>query len=166
MSGHSKWAQIKHQKAAADQKKGKLFSKLAREIAIAAKSGNNLELVLGRAKALGMNKEAIERAIARGTGTGKEGNIEEIVYEGYGPGGTAFLVEAATSNRNRTASELRHLFSKYGGSLTPPGSTTYLFNSQIPKIELPLPAVGQVKKLIEELENHEDVLAVRTNALL
>lgn len=136
MSGHSKWAQIKRQKGAADQKKGQLFSKLAREIAIAAKQGGDpgfnfkLRLVLDRAKTSGMTKEATARAVKRGTGEDDSAAIEDVVYEGYGPGGTAFLVQAATDSRNRTTSNLRHIFSKHHGNLGSQGSVAFLFTAR------------------------------------
>ncbi|MDP3741532.1 MAG: YebC/PmpR family DNA-binding transcriptional regulator [bacterium] len=133
MSGHSKWAQIKRQKGASDQKKGLAFSKLAREISLAAKGGgdpgNNyrLRLALDRAKDAGMTKEAVERAVKRGTGELQGNQIEEVAYEGYGPFGTAFLVEAATDNTNRTGSEIKHIFSKHGGNLGAQGSVAWQF---------------------------------------
>lgn len=133
MSGHSKWAQIKRQKAVTDKKKGQVFSKLTREITIAAKSGGEpdmnfkLRLVLDRAKAAGMPKDNIERAIKRGTGEGQEGQLEEVIYEGYGPFGTAFLVEAATDNKNRTSSNIKHIFEKHGGHLGTQGSVGWQF---------------------------------------
>lgn len=133
MSGHSKWAQIKRQKAVVDKKKGQIFSKLTREITIAAKSGGDpdmnfkLRLVLDRAKAAGMPKDNIERAIKRGTGEGQEGQLEEVTYEGYGPFGTAFLVEAATDNKNRTSSNIKHIFEKHGGHLGAQGSVAWQF---------------------------------------
>ena len=119
MSGHSKWSTIKHKKGAADAKRGKLFSKLSRAIMVAAKEGgpdpgSNLALqnAIEKARSYSMPKDNIERAIAKGSGAGSEGaGFETIVYEGYGPEGVAVLVEALTDNRNRTASEVRHLFS-------------------------------------------------------
>lgn len=133
MSGHSKWAQIKRQKGAADQKKGQLFSKLAREIAIAAKGGGDpasnfkLRMVVDKARAAAMPNENITRAIKRGTGEGDGGTLEEIIYEGYGPFGTAFLVETATDNKNRTASEIKHIFQKHGGHLGAVGGVAWQF---------------------------------------
>ena len=133
MSGHSKWAQIKRQKGIVDKKKGQIFSKLVREITIAAKQGGNpgmnykLRLVLDRAKGAGMQKEAIERAIKRGTGEEEGGTLEEAVYEGYGPFGTAFLIEAATDNKNRTVNNIKHIFSKHGGVLGTAGSVAWQF---------------------------------------
>ena len=133
MSGHSKWAQIKRQKGVADQKRGQIFSKLSREIALAAKAGGDpktnykLRLALDRAKDAGMPKEAVERAVKRGTGELKEGQIEEVMYEGYGPFGTAFLVEAATDNKNRLSQEIKHIFTNHQGHLGAQGSVAWQF---------------------------------------
>src|SRR3989344_3979526 len=124
MSGHSKWAQIKRQKGAADKKKGLVFSRFAKEIAIAAKNGGDpgsnfkLRLVLDRAKEAGMTKDAMDRAIKRGTGENQDAAaIEDVVYEGYGPGGTAFYVQAATDSTNRTYQNVRPIFSKHAATL-------------------------------------------------
>jgi YebC/PmpR family DNA-binding regulatory protein len=134
MAGHSKWANIKHRKAAQDKKRGKLYTTLIREITVAARLGGgdieaNPRLRAAVDKALGANmpKDTIERAIARGAGDGEGADVEELVYEGYGPGGVAILVEAMTDNRNRTVAEVRHAFSKYGGNLGTDGSVAYLF---------------------------------------
>jgi YebC/PmpR family DNA-binding regulatory protein len=135
VAGHSKWAQIKHKKKATDAKRGQLFSKLARAIIVAAREGGpdpaaNLALqnAIEKAREASMPKENIERAIARAAGAGSEGAAyEHVAYEGYGPGGVALYVEALTDNRNRTASEVRHLFSKHGGSLGESGSVAWLF---------------------------------------
>jgi YebC/PmpR family DNA-binding regulatory protein len=136
MAGHSKWANIKHRKAAQDKKRGKIYTKMIREITVAARSGgggdpgSNPRLRLAMDKALGVNmtRDTIERAIRRGTGEGDETNYEEIRYEGYGPGGTAVMVDCMTDNRNRTVSEVRHAFTKAGGNLGTDGSVAYLFN--------------------------------------
>jgi YebC/PmpR family DNA-binding regulatory protein len=138
MSGHSKWASIKHKKAIVDSRRGQQFTKLARSITVAARDGGGdpdtnatLENAVRKAKEASMPKENIERAIAKGTGEGSEGEaIETVLYEGYGPGGVAVLVEALTDNRNRTGADVRHLFSKYGGSLGEPGSVAYLFDKK------------------------------------
>lgn len=136
MSGHSKWAQIKRQKAVADQKKGQIFSKLSKLITIAAKQGSDpdmnfrLRLSLDRAKDAGMPRDAIDRAVKRGTGESKEGQLEDVVYEGYGPFGTAFLIEAATDNKNRTGNEIKHIFSKYDSHLGMPGSVAWQFTTR------------------------------------
>jgi len=137
MAGHSKWANIKHRKAAQDKKRGKLYTKIIREITVAARLGggdpaDNPRLRAAVDKALGANmpRDTIDRAISRGAG-GQDGNdVEELVYEGYGPAGVAILVEAMTDNRNRTVAEVRHAFSKYGGNLGTDGSVAYLFSRQ------------------------------------
>jgi YebC/PmpR family DNA-binding regulatory protein len=135
MSGHSKWSSIKHKKGAADAKRGKLFSKLSRAIIVAAKEGGpdpagNLALqnAIEKARSYSMPKDNIERAIARGSGQDSDaGSFETIVYEGYGAGGIAVMVEALTDNRNRTASEVRHLFAKNDGNLGETGGVAWLF---------------------------------------
>ncbi|HYM45382.1 MAG TPA: YebC/PmpR family DNA-binding transcriptional regulator [Solirubrobacteraceae bacterium] len=138
MSGHSKWASIKHKKAIVDSRRGQQFTKLARAITVAARDGGGdpdanatLENAIRKAKEASMPKDNIERAIARGTGEGGEGEaLETVLYEGYGPGGVAVLVEAVTDNRNRTGADVRHLFSKHGGNLGEPGSVAYLFDKK------------------------------------
>ena len=138
MSGHSKWASIKHKKAIVDSRKGKLFTKLARGIVVAAREGGgdiegnpSLALAVQKAKDASMPKDNIERAIAKGTGADKDADaFESVLYEGYGPGGVAILVEALTDNRNRTGADIRHAFSKAGGNLGEPGSVSYLFEKK------------------------------------
>jgi YebC/PmpR family DNA-binding regulatory protein len=138
MSGHSKWAGIKHKKAVVDARRGKLFTKLARGITVAAKEGGGdpeanaaLALAVQKARDASMPKDNIERAIAKGTGEGGDAAaLETVQYEGYGPGGVALLIEAVTDNRNRTGSEVRHLLAKHGGSLGEPGSVSYLFDKR------------------------------------
>src|SRR3954462_9027740 len=138
MAGHSKWAGIKHKKAIVDSRRGKLFTKLTRAITVAAKEGGGdvegnpaLGLAVQKAKDASMPKDNIERAIAKGTGADKDAeNFEAVVYEGYGPGGVAMLVEAMTDNRNRTGSEIRHTFTKHNGNLGEPGSVAYLFDKR------------------------------------
>jgi YebC/PmpR family DNA-binding regulatory protein len=134
MAGHSKWANIQHRKGAQDKKRGKLFTKLIREIAIAAKMGGGdldanprLRLAVDKAKAQSMPKDNIERAVKRGAGETDGTDYAEIRYEGYGPGGTAVMVDCLTDNRNRTVAEVRHAFAKYGGNLGADGSVNYLF---------------------------------------
>ncbi|OFW53057.1 MAG: transcriptional regulator [Actinobacteria bacterium RBG_16_67_10] len=135
MSGHSKWSSIKHKKGAADAKRGQLFSKLSRAIIVAAKEGGpdpagNLALhnAIEKARSYSMPKDNIERAIAKGSGADAEGSsFETVIYEGYGPEGVAVLVEALTDNRNRTASEVRHLFAKHGGNLGATGAVAWQF---------------------------------------
>ena len=134
MAGHSKWANIKHRKARQDASRGKIWTKVIREITVAAKGGPDpddnprLRLALDIANAANMPKDNIKRAIEKGSGTGETGSLEEIVLEGYGPGGVAILVEAMSDNRNRTVSDVRHAFSKFGGNLGTDGSVSYLFN--------------------------------------
>jgi YebC/PmpR family DNA-binding regulatory protein len=133
MSGHSKWATIKHKKAALDSKRGKVFTRLIKEIQIAARNGGDvdanprLRTAVLAAKAVSMPADNIKRAIMRGTGELEGGQIDEILFEGYGPGGAAVLVNVATDNRNRTVSEVRHLFSKNGGNLGEQGSVAWMF---------------------------------------
>ncbi len=133
MSGHSKWATIKHKKAALDSKRGKVFTRIIKEIAIAARSGGDpagnprLRTAIVAAKAVSMPQENITRAIKRGTGELEGTQIDEIMYEGYGPGGAAVMVEVATDNRNRTVSEIRHAFGKSGGNMGEPGSVGWMF---------------------------------------
>jgi YebC/PmpR family DNA-binding regulatory protein len=138
MSGHSKWHSIKHKKAVVDARRGQQFTKLARAITVAAREGGGdpegnpgLALAIQKARDASMPKDNIERAIAKGTGEGVEADrIETVLYEGYGPGGVALLIEALTDNRNRTGADVRHQFSKYGGSLGEPGSVSYLFEKR------------------------------------
>lgn len=134
MSGHSKWAQIKHKKAKTDLERGKAFSKLIRLITVAARQGggnpeNNprLRLAIQKAREMNMPQENIEKAIKKGTGELEGVAYEEIIYEGYGPGGVAIMVEATTDNRNRTTAEIRHLFSKHGGNLGETGCVSWIF---------------------------------------
>ncbi len=135
MAGHSKWANIQHRKGAQDKKRGKLFTKLIREIAVAAKMGGSdleanprLRVAVDKAKAQSMPKDNIERAIKRGAGETDGADYQEIRYEGYGPGGTAVMVDCLTDNRNRTVADVRHAFTKFGGNLGADGSVNYLFN--------------------------------------
>jgi YebC/PmpR family DNA-binding regulatory protein len=137
MSGHSKWATIKRKKGAADAKRGKVFTKLIREIATAARLGGGdpngnprLRLVMDKARAANMPKDNIERAIQKGVGGGEGEAFEEVVYEGYGPGGTAIMLRALTDNRNRTVGEVRHVLTKYGGNLGSSGCVAYLFEKR------------------------------------
>jgi YebC/PmpR family DNA-binding regulatory protein len=137
MSGHSKWATIKRKKGAADAKRGKLFTKLIRELATAARMGGGdasanprLRLAVEKARSANMPKDTLTRAILRGTGGADDTVFEEVVYEGYGPGGTAVLVEGLTDNRNRTVGEVRHAFTKAGASLGAPGCVAHLFEKK------------------------------------
>jgi YebC/PmpR family DNA-binding regulatory protein len=135
MAGHSKWANIQHRKGAQDKKRGKLFTKLIREITVAAKMGGSdmdanprLRLAVDKAKSQSMPKDNIDRAVKRGAGEMDGEDFFEIRYEGYGPGGTAVMVDCLTDNRNRTVAEVRHAFTKFGGNLGADGSVGYLFN--------------------------------------
>lgn len=134
MAGHSKWANIKHRKERQDAKKGKIFTKIIRELTVAARQGGGvpadnprLRLAVDKALTANMTRDTIDRAIARGVGAGEGENVEELTYEGYAPSGVAIIVEAMTDNRNRTAAEVRHAFNKCGGNLGTDGSVAYLF---------------------------------------
>lgn len=137
MSGHSKWATTKHKKAAADARRGKLFTKLTKEITVAAKMGGGspdgnprLRAAIAKAKAVSMPADNIQRAIKKGTGELPGVSYEEVVYEGYGPGGVAVLVEVLTDNKNRTVSEIRHIFTRHGGNLGEAGSVNWMFHKK------------------------------------
>ena len=185
MAGHSKWAGIKHKKAIVDARRGKLWTKLARAITVAAKEGGgdvkgnpSLALAVQKAKDASMPKDNIERAIAKGTGAGADAeNYEDVLYEGYGPGGVAMLIEALTDNRNRTGSEVRHLLSKHGGNLGEPGSVAYLFDKKgtlvvdsqryseddlMPAIEAGAEDISEDEGVLEVLTEPSDFTAVRT----
>ena len=135
MAGHSKWANIKHRKAAQDAKRGKLFTKLIRELVVAARAGGRIaednprrRAAVDKALGANMKRDTIDSAIARGAGTNDADNMEELTYEGYAPGGVAILVEVMTDNRNRTVGDVRHAFTKRGGNLGTDGSVAYLFS--------------------------------------
>jgi YebC/PmpR family DNA-binding regulatory protein len=134
MSGHSKWATIKHKKGAVDRARGKLFNKLTRQIEVAARAGGGdsdanptLRTAVQKAKAAQMTNDAIDRAIKRGTGEGDTGSYESVTYEGYAPGGVALLIDVLTDNRNRTGAEIRGVFTRHGGSLAEPGAVSWQF---------------------------------------
>lgn len=168
MAGHSKWANIKHRKARVDQKRGKAFARLIRELTVAAYLGGpapednpRLRTAVDKALAANVSKDAIARAIQRGVGSAPGENPEELTYEGYGPGGVAFIVETMTSSRNRTVAAVRHVFSKHEGSLGVDGSVSYLFEQ---KGQISLESVTDVDALLEvalevgaeDMVNHED----------
>lgn len=172
MSGHSKWNNIKNKKGAADIKKGKVFSEIGKQIRIAVKEGKSgdpkfnpsLRLALDKARAANMPKENIQRAIDRGLGKGKTGDIQEVVYEGYGPGGVGILVVAHTDNHQRTAGEIRFIFSRANSSLGAPGSAMYLFTHEGEdyNVAIPMPiddpqTQTQLQNLIDALRENEDV---------
>ncbi|MFN7996466.1 MAG: YebC/PmpR family DNA-binding transcriptional regulator [Bryobacteraceae bacterium] len=148
MSGHSKWATIKHKKAALDAKRGKTFTRIIKEISIAARSGGDpdanprLRTAILAAKAVSMPADNIKKAVMRGTGELEGGQIEEVMFEGYGPGGAAVLVMVATDNRNRTVSEIRHVFSKNGGNLGELGSVAWMFERKS-QIVIPQDKAGE-----------------------
>lgn len=168
MAGHSKWANIKHRKAAQDAKRGKMFTKLIRELVVAAKHGgplpeDNPRLRAAVDKALGANmtRDTVDRAIARGAGNSDSDNVEEVTYEGYAAGGIAVLVETMTDNRNRTVAEIRHAFGKRGGNLGTDGSVAYLFER---KGQLGFPAGTDEERVMEvaleagaeDIRSHDD----------
>ncbi len=176
MSGHSKWAQIKHQKGTADAKKSKSFGKISQLIALAARKGKDptmnpsLRDAISKAKELNMPADNIQRAIKRGSGELKDGLIlEEFLYEAFGPGGCAILIEGITDNKNRILGEIKHSLSKHGAKLGEAGSCLWAFEKTIsewqPKhlIEVPEENKGAIRELIEELENQDDVQKVNTN---
>lgn len=172
MSGHSKWSTIKHKKAVVDAKRGKTFTKVARMIMIAVKEGNSgdpatnptLRLAIDKAREANMPNDNIRRAIDRGLGKGSEGKMEEIVYEGYGVGGVGVIVKVLTDNRNRTSAEIKNIFDKNGGSLGAPGSVAYLKTIEpTPKIALEGKDKDAAERLIETLDEHDDVVEVWSN---
>ena len=148
MSGHSKWATIKHKKAALDAKRGKSFTRIIKEISIAARSGGDpdgnprLRTAILAAKAVSMPADNIKKAVMRGTGELEGGQIEEVMFEGYGPGGAAVLVNVATDNRNRTVSDIRHIFSKNGGNMGEQGSVAWMFERKS-QIYVPVEKTGE-----------------------
>ncbi|MDR2400335.1 MAG: YebC/PmpR family DNA-binding transcriptional regulator [Deferribacteraceae bacterium] len=164
MSGHSKWANIKHRKAAQDAKKGKVFTKIARELTVAAKEGgadpganSRLRLALDKARAANMPRDNVDRAIKKGAGGDADQNYEDITYEAYGPGGAAILIKVLTDNRNRSVTEVRSALTKRGGNMAEAGSVSWQFDMK-GLIEIPVSAVDEEKCLEIALENGaEDV---------
>lgn len=182
MSGHSKWSTIKHKKGITDAKRGKLFSQLAKNIRIATKEGNSgdsktnasLRLALDKAREANMPKENIQRAIDRGLGKGKGGQIQEILYEGFGPSGIGLMIVGLTDNKQRTSSEIRSILSKAGGSLGSPGSVSYMFkreqNSEF-IATMPMSIEDEslqtkLEELMDNLRENEDVEDVYCAATL
>jgi YebC/PmpR family DNA-binding regulatory protein len=163
MSGHSHWATIRRKKGAADAKRGQIFTRLAREIVIAAREGGGdpdtnirLQYAIDRARAQNMPKDNIERAIKRGTGESKEGGqIEEVFYEGYGPHGIAFMIECVTDNRNRAVSEIRHVLNRAGGTMAEAGSVAWQFH-RISYFEFPMKGKDQDKVFELAVESGAD----------
>lgn len=179
MSGHNKWSKIHRQKGIADQKRGREFSRLAQMVAQAVRAGKSgdpamnaqLRMLLEKAREINMPKENIQRAIDRGLGEGEGGvGLEEVVYEGYGPGGVAFMVRTETSNRNRSLAEVKNAFERWGGSLGSPGSAAYAFQLEngryVPTVKIPVDGetLARVNQLVEALEEQEDVEQVAMNA--
>ncbi len=176
MSGHSKWSTIKHKKSAQDAKRGKIFTRLTKEIMVAARLGGGdpsanprLRAAIQAAKAENMPKDRIERAIKKGTGEIEGEKYEEIQYEGYGPGGVAVLIESMTDNRQRTVADLRHLFSKHGGNLGEPGSVAWMFEKK-GLILIEKSAVDEETLMTvaleagaDDLEEEDDLWEVRTD---
>ena len=179
MSGHSKWSKIKRKKEVSDVKKGRLFSKFSKVIEIAAKKGGDsktnlsLKAVVDQARAENMPLDNIERAIKKGSGRLEGEVLEEVVYEAYGPGGTALLITAVTSNKNRTVAELKHILSENGASLSGAGSVRWMFEHKyengeskwLPKQTIKLGQEDETKleKLMEDLDESDDVTEVYTN---
>lgn len=169
MAGHSKWANIKHKKSRADAQRGKIFTKLGREIAVAVRSGgpdpntnSRLKDIIAKAKANNVPNENIIRSINKAAGNVDSDNYEEIIYEGYGPGGVAVIVETLTDNRNRTAGDIRHLFDKYGGNLGTTGCVSFMFDKkgqiiiekkpEINEDDLIITDPGDFSKVVDSLE--------------
>ena len=176
MSGHSKWAQIKRQKAVTDATRSRVFSRFARLIALESKKANGLvsapglSAVIARAKAANMPKENIERAVAKGASK-DSGNLEQVVYEAYGPGGVAILIDALTDNKNRTTQEVKHLLVLQGVELASPGAASWAFTktgneyiSNEPLVEISGDDEIRLGTILEALDEHDDVQQVFTNA--
>jgi len=172
MSGHSKWSTIRRKKGAADAKRGQAFTKLGKAITVAAKDGADpttnfkLRLAVDQARALNMPSANIAKAISRGEGTSDEGRPEEIIYEGYGPGGVAIIVECATDNKNRTYADVRTQFSKHGGSIAEPGAVTYQFDQkgviQLEPSDIEAASLAAIDVGAEDVEVDGGVLSVYT----
>ncbi|MGB9731124.1 MULTISPECIES: YebC/PmpR family DNA-binding transcriptional regulator [Calditerrivibrio] len=167
MAGHSKWANIKHRKAAQDAKKGKIFTKIAKELTVAAKIGQSgdpefnprLRLALDKAKAANMPKDNVERAIKKGLGEGDGSNYEDVIYEGYGPGGVAILIQALTDNKNRTVAEVRSTLTKRGGSMGEAGCVSWMFDKK-GVINVPKDAVDEDTLMMIAIDSGaEDVVS-------
>lgn len=179
MSGHSHWAGIKHKKELTDKKKGKIFSKIAKMIEVAAKRGGdpdmnpNLRLAIEKAHSVNMPNDNIQRAIKKGTGEDKAGKLEEMTYEAYGPQGTPLIIETITDNKNRTLSEIKNILNTHGGKLAETGSVRYLFDKKggdwIPKYPIDITDENlkqQLEKLFEALDDNDDVNDIYSNVNL
>lgn len=174
MSGHSKWHNIKRKKEANDSARSKVFSKMNRLLTVAVKKGGPdvdanpaLRLAVDKAKQARMPKDTIDKAISKAAGGGDGTNFEEVIYEGYGPGGVAYLIYALTDNNNRTVNEIKMLFSKSNGSLGTPGSTSYIFDAETKEpmyvTEISDKVIEQNVTLIENLEDHDDIQEIYNN---
>lgn len=174
MSGHSKWSTIKRDKAIKDSKKGNLFTKVSRLITVAVKQGGedpefnpSLRLAIEKAKEARMTKDTIEKAIQRGSGNSSDSNLEELIYEGFGPNGEAFYITAISDNRNRTVTEIRGIFNKNGGSLGSIGSTSYIFNPDPNSPTFKVPVSNESKNTLSNIYNQlndsDDVQQVYIN---
>lgn len=177
MSGHSKWSNIKFRKELVDKKRGKVFSKISRSISVAAKKKGSdpetnpeLRAAIEKAKEFNVPKDNIEKAIKRGTGQLADSQIEEVIYEAYGPAGVALIIEGITDNKNRTSAEIRHILSKYDGKFAEVGSVKYLFNHQgqdwIPKYPIEITdekIKKQLENLFEALDENDDVQEIYSN---
>ncbi|PJE57648.1 MAG: YebC/PmpR family DNA-binding transcriptional regulator [Candidatus Portnoybacteria bacterium CG10_big_fil_rev_8_21_14_0_10_38_18] len=179
MSGHSHWAGIKHKKELTDKKRGQIFSKMAKMIEIAARKGGDAEmnpglrLVIEKARLVNMPNDNIERAIKKGTGENREGQLEEITYEAYGPNGTPLIIEVITDNKNRALSEIKHILNTYGGKLAESGSVRYLFERMEgewkPKYSVDVADENlkqQLEKLFDALDENDDVNEIYSNVNL
>lgn len=173
MSGHSHWATIKRKKQAEDQERGKIFSRLSREISVASRSGGDpetnfkLRLAIEKARSANMPKENIERAIKKGSGAGEKGGLQEVIYEGFGPAGVGIIVEVMTDNRLRTTAEIRKIFERKGGSLAGPGAVAHQFKSMglvaIKKDKSPQEMILRIMDFgVEDIEEAEDAIEVYT----
>jgi len=176
MSGHSHWAGIKHKKGITDQKRGKIFSKMAKIIEIAARKGGDpnmnpsLRLTIEKARSVNMPNDNIERAIKKGSGENKEGQLEEVAYEAYGPHGAALIIEVITDNRNRTLADIKHILTTFNGKLAETGSVKYLFDRKegewIPKYSMDITDENtkqQLEKLFEALDDNDGVNEIYSN---
>ncbi len=175
MSGHNKWTQIKNKKAATDAKKSKTFSMLAKILTVESRQAKgdrnlpNLRTAIERAKAANMPNDNIDRAIAKGTGAG-QGELEEVIYEAYGPGGVAMVIEGITDNKNRTTPEIKHLLSEHGITLGGQGSATWAFNKTAEgwqaktEIELNETDENKLTDLLDALDDHDDIKNIFTTA--
>lgn len=176
MAGHSKWAQIKHKKATADAKRSKLFSKVVKMITMAAREGGDpnfnpkLKSALEKAKEANLPKESIDKAIRRGSGEGSKSGLEEVIYEAYGPAGSALVITGITDNKNRTTQEIKRILNENGAKMSGPGSVMFLFEKKNgdfePKVKISVAGDSekeQLKKLFIALDEHEDVQEIYSN---